>query len=252
MRHLRSYMRVPRRHPTHWLLLASLIAALSTVAAQESNPPSLTTDAFRARAEQQRGFRLIISLAERRLYAMYDQDTLRNASVAVASEAELSHQGRRWRFTTPRGRRVVVRKDSLPVWVPPEWHYYEVARERGLIVRQLTAAQPAQLDDGTRLEVRGPLVGIVELDSTFTSLPPGDEIIFDGFLFVPPLGTRNRQIEGELGRYRLDLGEGFALHGTPHQDSIGQAATHGCIRLLDEDIAWLYHFVAIGTPVYIY
>jgi hypothetical protein len=138
------------------------------------------------------------------------------------------------------------------VWIPPEWHYYEVARERGLIVRQLVPGQPVQLEDGTRLEVRGPLVGVVDLDSTFTSLPPGDEIIFDGFLFVPPIGTRNRQIEGELGRYRLDLGEGFALHGTPHQESIGQATTHGCIRLLDDDIAWLYRFVAVGTPVYIY
>ena len=32
-------------------------------------------------------------------------------------------------------------------------------------------------------------------------------------------------------------------HGTPFKDSIGKAVTHGCIRLSDEDITWLYQHV---------
>jgi lipoprotein-anchoring transpeptidase ErfK/SrfK len=28
--------------------------------------------------------------------------------------------------------------------------------------------------------------------------------------------------------------------------------THGCIRLYDEDIEWLYERVPVGTAVYIY
>ena len=42
------------------------------------------------------------------------------------------------------------------------------------------------------------------------------------------------------------------LHGTPDQNSIGLAATHGCVRLRDEDIEWLYENVPVGTKVYIY
>lgn len=42
------------------------------------------------------------------------------------------------------------------------------------------------------------------------------------------------------------------LHGTPHKASIGQAATHGCIRLDDDAITYLYRNVPVGTPVYIF
>jgi L,D-transpeptidase YbiS len=30
------------------------------------------------------------------------------------------------------------------------------------------------------------------------------------------------------------------------------AATHGCVRLRDDDIEWLYEHVPVGTKVYIY
>jgi hypothetical protein len=136
--------------------------------------------------------------------------------------------------------------------VPPEWHYYEVAHARGLGVRNLTAGRPTELADGRWIDVRDTVVGIVGLDSVFTPLPPAEEIIFDDVLFIPPLGTTNRRIPGELGAYRIDLGGGYMLHGTPDPSSIGQAATHGCIRLSDADIAWLYEFVPIGTRVFIY
>ena len=199
-----------------------------------------------------RGFRLVISLLDRRLWAIIETDTLVNAPVGVASGLSLDYQGRRWTFTTPRGRRVVIAKDSLPDWVPPDWHYYEVARARGLAVRRLTDGRPVALDDGRRIEVRGGAVGVVDTDSVFTPHPPDDEIIYDGILFIPPLGSVNRRIAGELGTYRIDLGGGYLLHGTPHIETIGEAATHGCIRLRDGDIAWLYEFVRVGTPVYIY
>ena len=79
-----------------------------------------------------------------------------------------------------------------------------------------------------------------------------EEIVFDNTLFVPPVGSKNRQIEGTLGKYKLDTGNGILLHGTPHKNSIGRAATHGCLRLRDEDIEWLYDYIPIGTKVYIY
>jgi hypothetical protein len=84
----------------------------------------------------------------------------------------------------------------------------------------------------------------------FAYLPTDGEAIFDSTLFIPP-GTLNRRIEGEPGRHMLDTGMA-SLHGTPHKTSIGTAATHGCIRLRDDDIAWLYDMIPVGTRVYIY
>jgi lipoprotein-anchoring transpeptidase ErfK/SrfK len=44
---------------------------------------------------------------------------------------------------------------------------------------------------------------------------------------------------------------GAGIHGTSERDSIGTNASHGCIRMLIEDVTELYDRVNVGTPVYI-
>jgi hypothetical protein len=197
-------------------------------------------------------FRIVVSLAERRLWVLHGADTLRSAPVAVGMDARLEYDGHVWVFQTPRGERSVLGKRASPVWVPPDWHYAEVAREYGFRLRRLLPDTAVLLADGRRLEIRGDEAGVVGADSVFSPLPTDEEIVFDSTLFIPPTGTKNRQIEGELGAYQLDLGDGYLLHGTPQTESIGTATTHGCIRLHDDDIAWLYQNVGVGTRVYIY
>ncbi len=194
----------------------------------------------------------LIDLFERRLFWMDGRDTLFVASVAVGSGDTLSCQGREWRFDTPRGRRVIRSKEANPRWVPPLWHYVRHARSTGRALVHLEAARPVSLSDGTRLTVRGNRVGRLAPDGTFHPVRRGDHIIFDGKVFVPPFGTLDRQVDDELGRYKLDLGDAYLIHGTPHHDSIGEAVTHGCIRLGDEDLVFVYRYVPVGTPVYIY
>ena len=80
---------------------------------------------------------------------------------------------------------------------------------------------------------------------------PGQEVVINGILFVPPLGTENRRVRGELGAYKLDLGDGYLLHGTPDQGSIGLAVTHGCIRVPDEALRTLFERVPVGARVLI-
>ena len=41
----------------------------------------------------------------------------------------------------------------------------------------------------------------------------------------------------------------IGFHGTPNRDSVGQAASHGCVRMYNEDVRQLYEMVTIGTPV---
>jgi hypothetical protein len=161
-----------------------------------------------------------------------------------------SFGGRQWRFATPRGQLRVKAKKSAPIWVPPDWHYAEAARDHGLELRRLPPGG-VTLADGRSIEVRDSVVGIVELDGQYEVLPVDEHVVFDGTLFIPPIGTRNRQLHGELGDFALDLGDGYLLHGTPNQGSIGTATTHGCIRLSDEDLAWLFERARVGTRVVI-
>lgn len=41
----------------------------------------------------------------------------------------------------------------------------------------------------------------------------------------------------------------FGFHGTPTLDSIGQAASNGCVRMRNEDVTALFAQVSVGTPV---
>ena len=66
------------------------------------------------------------------------------------------------------------------------------------------------------------------------------------------LGTNQRKYTGVLGVRRLNLGNGYALHGTNRPETIGHSVSHGCIRLRNEDITKLYDMVPVGTVVYIY
>jgi len=220
--------------------------------APRTRADSLVWRRTRAAAARDTAYRIVVSLEERRLRVLAGVDTLLDAPAGVGKAERLEYAGRSWTFHTPRGRRRVLAKQSDPVWVPPDWHYAEVARDYGFRLAWLPANRPVRLKDGSRLEVRDRRVGIVRPGEPFAALPVSEEIVFDSTLFIPPVGTENRRITGELGEYRLDLGNGYLLHGTPHDDTIGEAATHGCVRLADEDIAWLYDNVPIGTRVYIY
>jgi len=59
--------------------------------------------------------------------------------------------------------------------------------------------------------------------------------------------------EGFGGRWMgLDVPWGtYGIHGTIFDESIGSAASHGCIRMLSDDAAELYRIVPLGTEVVI-
>jgi lipoprotein-anchoring transpeptidase ErfK/SrfK len=44
----------------------------------------------------------------------------------------------------------------------------------------------------------------------------------------------------------------YGIHGTENQNSLGKAITHGCIRLSNEDVSYLYDQLEEGTPVVIH
>ncbi len=193
--------------------------------------------------------RIEVSLAARRLWLLRGDDTLLSAPAGIGKGTTLRHEGREWRFVTPRGERTVLAKAADPVWTPPDWHYVEVARDNGFDLAALHRGAAVELPNGTRLEVRGEEVGTVYADGAFEPFPAGEEIVLDGVLYVPPIGTRQRRVEGELGTHKLDLGDGYLIHGTREEDSVGTRASHGCIRLRNADVERLFRAVPVGTPV---
>ena len=64
---------------------------------------------------------------------------------------------------------------------------------------------------------------------------------------IPPSDPRD-----PLKARLLDLGGGFAIHGTAEDWSIGTSASHGCIRMHVSDVIDLYPRVPVGTPVLIH
>lgn len=77
---------------------------------------------------------LVVSIEERRVALLRGQDTLFSAPVAVGSGNTLVLGGETKRFQTPRGKMEITAKELDPIWVPPSWHYVEVARKQGLEV----------------------------------------------------------------------------------------------------------------------
>jgi lipoprotein-anchoring transpeptidase ErfK/SrfK len=49
----------------------------------------------------------------------------------------------------------------------------------------------------------------------------------------------------------MGIFEGAGIHGTEETWSIGQAVSHGCVRMLIPDVIELYPQVEVGTPIYI-
>lgn len=65
---------------------------------------------------------------------------------------------------------------------------------------------------------------------------------------VIPGGTAENPLKSRwLGVY-----DGVGVHGTSDRGSIGSNASHGCIRMLVEDVEALYDDVPVGTPTYIH
>jgi hypothetical protein len=229
-------------------------APVAAARAFKSRKDSVQWAGARNVALRSEGYRIVVDIFAHELYAIdANDDTLRKASAATATNATLTYGGRNWSFETPRGIRKVLSKDKDPVWRPPDWHFAEVALEHNLKLRTLERGPGVRLRDGTRLKIEGDEVGIIPPGTKeFLPLVLDMHVVFDNTLFVPPVDTKHRQIEGELGHFRLYLGDGYQIHGTPYANSIGSSVTHGCVRLHDADIEWLYDNVPVGTKVYIY
>jgi hypothetical protein len=172
-------------------------------------------------ALEKKGMRVLVSTETRSLWLMQDSMTVLRAPIAVGRSKRLVYKGKEYDFTTPVGKRKVLAKATSPLWVPPDWHYFEIAVERGITPVHLKKGSRLKLNDSTRIEVRGNDVGRVNQYGNFWPFTPG-------------------------------MGNGYLLHGTNEEGTIGEAVSHGCVRMYNDDVERLYALVPVGTPVYIF
>jgi lipoprotein-anchoring transpeptidase ErfK/SrfK len=187
-------------------------------------------------------FVITVSTEENKVYARRNGQLVFEAVCSTGSNAKLDADGRTMVFRTPIGRFKIQSKEENPMWVPPDWHFIEQAQKEG--------AQVIRMNRGDRI---GDLsVSGSDVVSNGYPLPQGELIYRGGAIIIPPVGTRQRQFPDVLGTNRLNLGDGYALHGTQQVHQLGRSVSHGCVRLHNDDIARLYAMAEVGDEVVIY
>lgn len=98
------------------------------------------------------------------------------------------------------------------------------------IAEKIGAGLPAE----TAFKSREPMrPSVAELNS--------DDLIMSRILWLDGLETQNAN---SYTRF-------IYIHGTNHEELIGEAASHGCVRMRNADVAELFDLVEVGTEVII-
>ncbi len=218
---------------------------------------------------------IIVSTAENRVFMRRGEEVLFQAVCSTGKGTTLVEKGKKIVFDTPTGRFRIVSKEEYPVWIPPDWHFLEEARKKKLKLVRLTPRMAIDADTGTPvleehsegiwswfessgrpnarlLKVKNNTVVEVRADGSERELPAGEVIQAGRSIVVPPTSVPQRRFEKVLGRYRLNIGGGYALHGTLATDQLGRSVSHGCVRLADADLEQLYNRSKVGDQVIIY
>jgi lipoprotein-anchoring transpeptidase ErfK/SrfK len=217
------------------------------------------------------GQTIIVSTAENKVYVRRNGQTIFQAICSTGKGTTLAVDGKTMVFDTPIGKFHIKSKEENPQWVPPDWHFVEEARKNGMRVVRLgpggsidaDTGDPAGKKDegvwgwfgggggGRTLRVRGDTV-VEDSGGSERELPPGKVIVAGNTIVIPPVGTKQRQFDKVLGHYRLNIGDGYALHGTQDAENLGRSVSHGCVRLGDADIERLFQMANVGDEVIIY
>lgn len=92
-------------------------------------------------------------------------------------------------------------------------------------------------------KVLGKKAAPVWMKPDWAFIEEGEEIPKDGS------GRAERFV---MGDYAVAIGDGYYLHGTLYKRLLGRNVSHGCVRLGDDDIEFIYKTAKIGTRVILF
>ena len=72
-------------------------------------------------------------------------------------------------------------------------------------------------------------------------LPPTEDLVMSRILWLGGLDEHNTNTRDRF----------IYIHGTKHEDKIGNPASHGCVRMRNADVIELFDLVDEGAPVII-
>ncbi|MDO9080202.1 MAG: L,D-transpeptidase [Desulfuromonadales bacterium] len=93
------------------------------------------------------------------------------------------------------------------------------------------------------LKVQGKKAAPVWMKPDWAFIEEGEPIPKDG---------SGRAEPGVMGDYAVAIGDGYYLHGTLYKRLLGRNVSHGCVRLGDDDIEFIYKTTKIGTRVILF
>ena len=70
-------------------------------------------------------------------------------------------------------------------------------------------------------------------------LPPSEDLVLSRILWLDGLESHNANTRNRF----------IYIHGTRHEDKIGEPDSHGCIRMRNADVVELFDLVDVDTPV---
>ena len=232
-----------RRAPLHLLGVASLVLALPALAQYRSYPlPPPGNDVIGQLLQypaQQEDTLLDIA---RRFGLGHDEIIQANPQVDKWLPGKGTPVLLPTQFILPRGAR-----QGIILNVPEMRLYYFPPASKGLGQEVIT--YPVSIG---RMDWNTPIgmTRVVRKDKDPAWYPPASikkehaekgDILPD----VVPAGPDN-----PLGQHAMRLGfSGYLIHGTNNPWGIGMRVTHGCVRMYPEDVAQLFEWVDVGTPV---
>ena len=139
-----------------------------------------------------------------------------------------------------RDQRLTLHEDERPIRIyPVSTSRFGVGTEEGSLKTPTGRFRVAQkigggMPSGTVFVGRVPL----EADEM---RPPTDDFVMSRILWLDGLDEHNANTRDRF----------IYIHGTRHEDKIGEAESHGCVRMRNEDVIELFELVGEGTPVVI-
>ncbi|MBI4976352.1 MAG: L,D-transpeptidase [Spirochaetes bacterium] len=167
-------------------------------------------------AEKDFGYKLntymiIVSVDAQSMYVIKDKKLFTNYRVSTSSYGEGS---KKRSFKTPLGFHAV--KDKIGA-----------GAKKGMVFENQKATgriSPIFYDDTN-----------VEVDPVLTRVMPLDGL------------EPERNKDGDVDSYS----RGIYIHGTHEEGLLGRKASHGCIRMKNDDVIYLFNLIPVGTIVYI-